>query len=585
MYNLREKSILRILIEKNDFVTSEQLSQLSGINQRTIRDIMHKLRQSLQFEREFYMISRPRYGYRIVFHDENNRLIYCEKEDTISSNLKDTTSNQRLILICLHLMMQVKTVKIEELEEILFLSRTQVISALNSFRKFLEPFYVYIDPVYSKGIELIGSEADIRRGIAKFILINLAELKGNEYEDELLDEVMNVYHNIKARVNIYNEKYSALYSQRVIENITINLTVANCRIAQNHLLIDLFVNEEIIDEILINKELKRLANDFHFDDNYDQLNAFCYLFLPRERKKQLIIHPLCNVSEELVLKSIKNIDEKTGFHLQENKALITSLHIFLSQILNESIIGYYCEEFKDNLDKAGLSFQLAKLFVANIDEISKIEFDQEQIYIISHYFKLALNMIHLDKLKVQIVCMKGKLEKELLLNTLLSRFSDMIEIVNSFEIVDCLLCLEPIELKNIPTIHTNIQLNAKDCYLLQNKFYELQKNKLYKQLNISISERKEIDIKNINDIEKKIHLNDFGELKDTLSWSEIIDDKIIYFLIDEKFKNNQIIVEKLNKALNYKGNKVKYIIHVYTLKDAIYLLGNYLFFNDLSFSK
>lgn len=294
---------------------------------------------------------------------------------------------------------------------------------------------------------------------------------------------------------------------------------------------------------------------------------------------------MCNVSEELVLKSIKNIDEKTGFHLQENKALITSLHIFLSQILNESIIGYYCEEFKDNLDKAGLSFQLAKLFVANIDEISKIEFDQEQIYIISHYFKLALNMIHLDKLKVQIVCMKGKLEKELLLNTLLSRFSDMIEIVNSFESVDCLLCLEPIELKNIPTIHTNIQLNAKDCYLLQNKFYELQKNKLYKQLNISISERKEIDIKNINDIEKKIHLNDFGELKDTLSWSEIIDDKIIYFLIDEKFKNNQIIVEKLNKALNYKGNKVKYIIHVYTLKDAIYLLGNYLFFNDLSFSK
>lgn len=585
MYNLREKAILRILIVKNDFVTSEQLSQLSGINRRTIRDIMYKLKQSLQFEKEFYMLSRPRYGYRIIFHDESSRLIYCEKEDTMSSNLKDTTSNQRLILICLHLMMQVKTVKIEELEEILYLSRTQVTSALKSFRKFLEPFYVYIDPVYSKGIELIGSEADIRRSIAKFLLINLAELKSNEYADALLDEVMSVYQNIKDRIVIYNETHSALYTQRMIENITINLTVANCRMMRNHFLNDFFVNQNMIEEVLINADLKKLASDFHFDDNIDQLNAFCYLFLSEQSKSQLIIHPLCNVIEELVLKSMRNIDKKTGFLLRNNKALISSLQPFLSQLLNESIIGYYCETFMADFDKVGLSLQLAKLFVANIEEIAKIEFDQEQLFDISHYFKLALNMIHLDKLKVKIISTKGELENNLFSNSLLSRFLNRIEIVDSLKEVDCLLCLEPMEMKKVPVINTNIQLNAKDCYLLQNKFYELQKIKLYKQLSISISERKEIDLKNLNDMEKKIYLDRYEKTENTLIWLEIIDDKLIYFWIDEQFERNQIIVEKLNKTLNYKGNRVNYIIHVYTLKEANYLIANYLFFDDLFFNK
>ena len=479
MYTQKEKSILQILFEKNKYVTSEELSQFTGISKRSIRDVISKLKMTLANEKAFYLISKPRKGYMIRFYDENDRLVYKEKIGIVSKNLNNTNLIQREILVYLHLTLGNGLIKIDEIEDILYLSRTQINNVINALRTCLEPFYVSVDTIPAKGIALKGFESDIRRSMAKLFLINFSELINNEYEDSILSSFLNLYRKIRLQVeNIYKNDSKVLSIE--IDNMAINLTVAASRIQNNYYLDD--YDFWAFENISNNQDIENIKQKYNFSVNKAEESILYYILEAQHKNKHL--HPFTNVSMDLVYGSLNQIKNKLGIELTNQTVLIKSLNSFLLNKLNESVVGIYTIYSKKNLTIANLSIMLSSFFIRYIDDVAKVDIDDGYQMYIAKCFDNVISTYPLPKIKILVLGYDNEAEGKKIEWELQKFFSHLVELVPNSNEAECIICASDLQYIDKAIINIDSCLNPTDKYYLLNRLVEIQKKKIYDYFGI-----------------------------------------------------------------------------------------------------
>lgn len=584
MYKQKEKAILRVLLEKKAFMTSTQLSQRTGISQRSIRDIIASLKKSLKTQQDFYLISKPHYGYAIRFHDETKRLLYQERLDLVSNHLKHTNSLQRLILICMHLTMSKETVRIEDLEEALFISRTQVSASLKAYRSFLESFFVYVDIIFGKGIIMHGAEGDIRRSMGKLFLMHMAELLENENDDIYINEFMSVYKRLKQTMTDTLKKERKSISTRVIENLSINTAVSLCRQKNGYFLYDMAMEDYAFPNDL-KKKIHLLLQQEQLPYMPSEEAALCYFYYSQNDPADYRFHPLTHVVDELNERSLCYVEEKTGFPLSAYPEFKKEMKAWLKDFLNQCALGYYAYAVDRREEIVNpIAYHLAKMYIDFIDDIAKIEFDHEQILRVSRIFYSMLYQIEPITLKVSLCGAESNTEKQVIQEKLSNMFIKTITFTSKPEDVDVLLCLDQRIDRHHVCLSIPYALDPLSCYRLFQQMEELRKMKLYRQFNIRINKRYLKEYTN-RSIEKEMESSMIAYAPQhklcAVHWGNQIQEYQVHIGIDPDIKENRIIIEKLQKPLLLKENKVTYILYVYTPVSYMQILANQLFLNDI----
>lgn len=581
MYDYKEKLILSILIEKNTYVSSQELAVLSGINKRSIRDVCASLKKTTRKETDFYIHSKPHYGYKAVFYDEAKRDIYRRQIDIVIKNPKEAFSNQRQVLLCLHLMMEPhQIIKIEDLEQLLYLSRTQVNTALQVFKTHLEVFFVYIEMVPGKGIKVIGAENDIRRSIVKLILLYFEELMGNESEDVCFCAFKSLYYKVyEATKQIFHKRCQSV-AKKKLEIIAVNISVLLCRVKNNHLLNTIFVENSdswTQDEFFISF-LQSQGITYYENEQ----KAIQYYFLSEREQTGHNLHPLAVISEEIVAHALQDISTKTGLCLYTSKELICSLSVELKRILNESILGFYhTYQMRKNERPIYFIKHFVEMFVEYLVNIAKIEIDEVQKKYIMRCFFCIIAMKPLPSLRVCLAGYESEIQKQYYVSSIEKNMKEIVHISTSDdEDVDVILSIAEQYYANKPIIY----LHTMDASLKE-QLFEIQKQLFYRQYHIEITEKKDVFYSSLKNLEqeKEFRIKSYlkKDISDYLVWEDFVQGIYFHIYISDEISKYRMFVEKMEKVLVKRKEKLNYSIFCFVPKEEKTVMAALHFLNDL----
>lgn len=160
----RHLTILYTLIHSQDvFVSSEQLAEKTLSSVRTIKNDIAVLGDMLKAEQTAYIESRRSQGYRLIPLDDNR---FRDLEETVQIHRilfqyrSIEEMNRRLYI--LQNLLAYGSVKIDDLADELYVSRSSLTKDMSWTSKFLNSHHIRVRSVPGKGLCIFGEEQDIR---------------------------------------------------------------------------------------------------------------------------------------------------------------------------------------------------------------------------------------------------------------------------------------------------------------------------------------------------------------------------------------------------------------------------------------
>lgn len=140
MLNKRQEQLLAILTEKQDWMTSRQLSGLLGVTDRTIRSDIDAINRSMDLPP---IESNVRSGYRVV----GTELAGTKKEKTGSSvqELPEAsdipqTPGARCIYMIQKMLFETRELNLLEVQNQIYISDYSIQNDIKRIRKMIEPY-------------------------------------------------------------------------------------------------------------------------------------------------------------------------------------------------------------------------------------------------------------------------------------------------------------------------------------------------------------------------------------------------------------------------------------------------------------
>ncbi|MCY6354245.1 BglG family transcription antiterminator [Clostridium sp. ZS2-4] len=199
MLNERELKIINFLIDKDHYITGEEISSFIGISSKTLRVDIKNINQKLKAVNTEIACVKGR-GYILDTLDKNafnKELIKLYEQKVKNKNFIPTTASGRNAYIIKRLLIlelkENKGITHGELCDELYISLTTLKSDLINVKKKLHKFNIEILKDGLKGIALRGSEDDIRSCISYFIF--------RRDENDILDfkNVQDIFNKDKAK--------------------------------------------------------------------------------------------------------------------------------------------------------------------------------------------------------------------------------------------------------------------------------------------------------------------------------------------------------------------------------------------------
>jgi len=174
-----ERDAKRILIElsKRDAILGEELAFLVHKSSRSVRKIIRLINDEIiQFGAQIE--SGTNFGYRLTTKDLKTLQSEIDKWEAENA----ITDENRVTRIISILANQKNYIKIDDLCDQLYLSRTQLKQSLNNLRRYLKAHNLGLEVKPHHGIRIFGDELDIRRAISKQIFEkNKSRLPSDEF--------------------------------------------------------------------------------------------------------------------------------------------------------------------------------------------------------------------------------------------------------------------------------------------------------------------------------------------------------------------------------------------------------------------
>lgn len=549
--NTRALSIIKILLNSVEPVSSLALSQEIGCSTKTIQNEIKEVNKELK---NCEIVSIRGIGYKI----EGN----LDDIDIKNSDLYDYDRVEYIIKKIINISSTDKdTIKLEDLADSMYVSLSTVKNDLKEVKKILNEYNLKISSKHKQGICIEASEEDI----IKFI-INYS----NKVDNSL---------NIKDFLN-----------NNIIENL----------FSIKKILLDTLSYENMI---LTDNEFKNIVNyiSIYLSRNNTNQSDFIKEYIKKYKSKKE--KPISEDEQLLIRKAIKefcrDLNIATSINLSHDKVFEECLFNHICNLYKRADLGINQYEITDGEIKLKypFAFELGKIAKKTIEKNLNMEISEDEVENIALHIGGALERIDKrDEKKVYktiIVCTSGVGTSMLIKSKLENIFKGKLEIIKvipSYLIdyvnvldIDFVISTVEVNLENINVIKVSPMLTDKEIKLIE-KYIETEN--VYIDLDIQNLFSSELFFKDIKaetrsqviDIMSK-KLVEKGYIDDTMRQSyferetiattEIGNMVAIPHGANGEVYENKVAIGILKEPISWEVGKVRLIIMLALDKEKI----------------
>ncbi|MBS4210428.1 BglG family transcription antiterminator [Bacillus sp. FJAT-50079] len=488
MLNARENMILQELMETEQPITSEYLGNVLKVTSRTARNDIKVLDQQLN-KHGAEIKSLRGIGYKLEIKDHRlfkNFLAEVSDDAMMKNGNIPTVSEDRVRYLIRRLLLADDYMKLEDLADELYVSRSTVQNDLKDVKKILNSYEIKIDVRPNYGLKVKGEEIKLRFCMSEYVfhrkesdleimnsqlfILSLGEMKSiqkviieqlKENAIVMSDIALNnlIIHIAIACKRIRDENYVSMIPQellKITEQKEYKVAKSIVTLVEEQLQVE-FPNTEIA-YVAIHLMGTRTIMEAHISDK--EINPFI---------GEGII--------ELTRKVIEKVEQKMGLGISDDKDLAISLSLHLKPAINRhryrmNLRNPMLEAIKENYP---LAFEAGVVAGMAIEEELGFQMNENEIAYLALHFGAAMERAKVNRnlKRCVIVCASGVGSARLLYYKLQSTMGSRLEIIGTteyynlinvnFDIIDFVVSTIPIrETLPVPVIEVNTILGGSD---------------------------------------------------------------------------------------------------------------------------
>lgn len=181
----REMRLIYHLAQSKTPLTSEMLAGLVSVSTRTVKSDMIQVRERL-VDLGAELVSRKSQGYSIKILDEEKFKSFYDQLTYNRMLLGTFVSDHlaRTIFLARTLVASDDYVKLDDLADRMFLSRSSIKNEMKTISSFFNSFRLQVDSRAGKGVRIIGSEENLRLAMTELVVVHYHQIKISDSSPE-----------------------------------------------------------------------------------------------------------------------------------------------------------------------------------------------------------------------------------------------------------------------------------------------------------------------------------------------------------------------------------------------------------------
>ncbi|AXI10279.1 PTS fructose transporter subunit IIA [Oceanobacillus zhaokaii] len=504
MLSSRMRLILKDLLSTKSPITGNDLANIIQVTSRTIRNDIKELNEILLQNGGFIKSTRG-IGYELEIKNSKIFKLFLQEISENATFLASKTPNSpeaRAIYIVRKLLLANNYIKLDQIADELYISKSTLQNDLIEVRKKLKSFKIEIESKPYYGVKVKGNEMNLRFCLSEY-LFNRKEIifsMQNQIDSIFSNEEFNTIHRIILEEVKTNE---IDISDIALNNLCIHFAIACKRIRDRNYIL---LAPEDFEGICNQKEYKVAKQivtkiEFALNVSFPEVeiayiaihllgtNKIANTNLDRQELEALVGSFLGEITNEIIMK----IDNRLKLRLQDDKELFIALGLHLKPAINRLRYGMnvrnpMLEEIKA---KYPLAFDAAILASEVLKEKLAIDIEEDEIGYIALHISVAMyrQKMNQDVKRCIIVCASGVGSAMLLKYKLQSMYFNQLVVVDTIDYyrldetslkhIDFIITTIPIEGEfSVPIIHVNTILGTEDISRIEDYLQERNKNKI-----------------------------------------------------------------------------------------------------------
>lgn len=443
--DIRLRNIIKKLQEAKEPITSSELAASLLVSSKTVRNDIKVLNQELK-EIGARIESYRGKGYRLITDNEKTIREFLENHSEMTREDIPSKHEDRVRFLMERLLFNSDYIKVEDLADTLYISRSTLQNELKAIRTILKKYDLNIEQKPHHGIRVIGNEVQIRFCISEYIFNQKSSFAGSS-EDwlEILpqEEVKTIQNITLAKLR----EHKTIISDISLQNLITHIAIACKRIREDNA-IQMVQSEmkelekkdkykvamEIVRDIESSLKVEFSKYEVAYITIHLQGTKLANSNIKNEEVKSLIDDKITDSVTEMV----KRIDEKFNLQLQQDEDLLSGLSLHLKPAINRykynmNIRNPMLEDIKARYP---LSFEAALIGKEVLLEKLNIKIDENEVGYLALHIEVAQERQkkNTDRIpRCLIVCASGLGSAQLLKYKLQTTFGDQLNIMGTTE--------------------------------------------------------------------------------------------------------------------------------------------------------
>ncbi|QWU13137.1 lichenan operon transcriptional antiterminator [Paenibacillus sophorae] len=506
MFNARLYAILRELMVADTVVTSEYLANVIGVTSRTIRNDMKDLEDMLS-QHVAVIHSVRGIGYKMQILDDS---LFCKllqemiRNDSSQHGMIPNTPEERIRYLIKRLLLTEEFVKLEDLADELYISKSTIQNDLKDVKKALQEYGIELDKRPNYGLRIKGEEVKLRFCMSEYIF-NRKETEANLLNAGipiLSNEEMTIIRTIILDQDVL-EDFSL--SDFEVNNLVVHLAIAVKRLQSNHIVT---LHPEQIKDIIHQKEFEtaiKIANCLKRNMNISvppsEISYIAILLLGKKTIPHTYSEMEAQTSQglgihQLATEIMETIESKLKLGIKQDKDLFAGLCLHLKPAINRHRYGMnlrnpMLEEIKANCP---IAFEAGILAAMVLNEKLGIGIDKNEAGYFALHIAAAMERknVSTSPKRCMIVCASGMGSARFLFYKMKSVFGSKLDILGTTDYyklkqiplhsLDFIVSTIPIrDSLPIPHIEVNAILGSNDIQKIE-KMISANKDPIFEYL-------------------------------------------------------------------------------------------------------
>ncbi|MBP1042414.1 transcription antiterminator [Vagococcus sp. BWB3-3] len=481
MLSKRQKELLELLIEQEEFQTVKFFSRKLGVSERTLHSELTLVEDYLNSS-EAYIEKKRGVGIVLRLPREGSQSSEEPEMDVFS------ILNRRIQMMEL-LLFSPERISFNGLSELFMVSKTSIKNDLDYVMQILTVSNDVRLTSSSQGTKLSGSEEELQKAFLQFNRYLLSHSDG--YLDEVISEKIKLFEAyygeqvVSVCTNVlysYVKEHVNAISDYYIQNVLNVLIILVYRIIEGHHIqlsdkqvggdYDTIFFEESASQML-NKAALRLSFSYT-----EQEVKYLAQHLISNRFKNL---PKAELDQAIVTSILESVSESLSIDFTQDEKLEEQLKNHIPPMiyrlkLNNTTENPFTSHIKNEFS---LTFNVIWLVLSEYEKELAIVFTEDEIAFLTMYFQAAIERARINR-KILVVCQMGIATSEFLINRIKNKVPslDTLEVASVPELghinldsFDLIVSTIKINLPNREVIHVSPFLSDEDIVKITNADY------------------------------------------------------------------------------------------------------------------